>query len=174
MEIKARSTYDYKTVKDMVRFSIFKRRSPLASLISYTVLMVACMIIVFILNREERSSYILLCTCGIIGLIGIYFMYFIMPKQRYNALKEMKDTVNKFVFEDEFINVVSDNPKYSGTAKLRYDLLSKVYETNTYYFMFQDKLQLFIVEKATIEGDSGLITNKFKESLGKKYIRCKY
>ncbi len=174
MEIKANSIFNYETIKAMVRFSVFRRRAPLASLISYTAVMVICVLIIFFLNPEYSSRLLIIYACAAIGLIGIYFMYFILPIQRYNALKEMKETVNSFVFMDDVILATSDNPNFSGTSRLKYSLFYKVYETNSFYFMFQDKLQLFIVDKATIEGDSLLITNKFKESLGKKYIRCKY
>ena len=176
MEIKAQSVYDYETVKAMVRFSFYKRRSPRKTYIAYTAVMAVCVVILVALNLfvEYNSNFPFYLFVAAAGLLLINFSHFLMPKIRYNALKEMKDTVNNFVFTDECIFATSNNLNYSGNAQLNYGLFYKVYETDRYFFMFQDKLQLYIVDKNTIQGDANVISSKFQQCLKKKYIRCKY
>ena len=176
MNIKGSSIYDSDTVRDMIRFSVFKKRNPERMLIAYTVLIVSCLIIINLLSVFIRynDNAALLNIVGVIGLTTMYYMYFILPKVRYKSLKEMKDTVNEFEFLDDKITVRSNNPKYAGEAALDYGLLFKVYETDKYFYLFQDKLQLYIVNKSTLSDNPGGITDKFINGIGKKYIRCNY
>ncbi len=87
----------------------------------------------------------------------------------------MKGVENEYVFTDEKIFVTSNGAEYSGQAEIEYTLLVKAYETSEYFFLYQTKNQVFIVNKATIQnGTAGDIRNKLSSFLNKKYIICKY
>jgi hypothetical protein len=64
--------------------------------------------------------------------------------------------------------------KYNGEAELKYEHLYKVIDDSQYFFIFQTKVQVFLVQKDTInQEECGLLQEKFKEQFGKKYIVCK-
>jgi FlaA1/EpsC-like NDP-sugar epimerase len=49
------------------------------------------------------------------------------------------------------------------------------FETDKFFFIYINKRQMFVVDKATIEGGTAKeISSKLASVLGKKYIRCKY
>ena len=73
------------------------------------------------------------------------------------------------------MTVVSKSAEFNGEAKVEYSLFVKGYETSKYFFLYQTNNQVYIVNKAFIEGGScEEISDKLRSTLGKKYIVCKY
>ena len=98
------------------------------------------------------------------------YLYFILPKIRYKALVKMKGTENEYTFCEDVIKIVTTNNDYNGTAEINYSLLVKVCETSKYFFLFQTKNQVLVVDKSTIEnGTADDVKNKLIS-----YVRDKY
>ena len=87
----------------------------------------------------------------------------------------MKDTENEYVFGEDFFLVSSANQVFQSQGRVDYSLLACAYETSEYFFLYQTKNQVFVVDKSTVEGGTALdIRNKISATLEKKYILCKY
>ena len=113
--------------------------------------------------------------------IGVFFislwyvLYFTLPRIRYNALANFKEAENAYVFCDDFLKVSTAGREYSGEAKIEYSFLVKAYETSKYFFLYQTKDQIYIVDKSTIEGGTAEdIRSKLSAVLKDKYFICKY
>ena len=90
-------------------------------------------------------------------------------------MAKLKEAENEYTFTDDCVQVVTKSSHFSGEAKIEYSLFVKVYETSKYLFLYQTNNQVYIVNKAFIEGGScEEIADRLKLVLGKKYIACKY
>ena len=112
---------------------------------------------------------------GILVLFIDMFIYFAMPKIQYNSMSKMKNVGNDYVFYDDEITVSSVSEHLSAKDVLKYSIMVKAYETEKYFFFYISKRQVFVVDKATLEGGTAEdLRVKLLSVLGKKYIRCKY
>ena len=177
MEIRAKSTYDYDTVRALTHLTMFKKADPKKRMIFWTVtyaVLLAIIVWEIALFGLDRQLLIMLLVWVAISLLAGFF-YFLLPKLHYKALAKMQKTENTFVFDDEGIAVSSIGAAYSGEARLQYALISKAYETSKYFFIFQTMNQVFIVDKSTIlNGTAKEIRDKLTSFLGKKYRICNY
>ena len=102
-------------------------------------------------------------------------MYFLLPKIRYNSLAKMKDIINEYTFCDEVLIITTKGAEYNGESEIKYSLIVKVYETTKYLFIFQNKSQVYVVDKSTIiVGTVDEIRVKIKDAISGKYIVCNY
>ena len=103
------------------------------------------------------------------------FLYFIMPKIQFNALRQMKNIENQYIFSDDIITVTSKNENYTGETQLNYSIICKVIENSKYVYIFHNKNQVFMVDKSSIEnGTMEDIKAKILPFVKDKYIICKY
>lgn len=111
----------------------------------------------------------------ILGLLLIYFWYFIIPKIQYKSLAKMQNIENDYIFYDNVLKTFTKSQEYNGEAEIEYSLFVKVYETTKYLFLYQTHNQVFIVDKNTIEGGTvEEVRNRLSAFLKDKYILCKY
>ena len=90
-------------------------------------------------------------------------------------MNKMKDVENQYIFCDNVLKTFTKSKEYNGEAEIEYSLFVKVYETSKYFFMFQTKNQVLLVDKNTIEGGTVEdIRNKLTTYVKDKYIICKY
>ena len=102
-------------------------------------------------------------------------MYFLMPRIQYNSMSKMKDIGNSYTFHDEYFTAATDSEDYKGDSIITYTVLEKVMETGKHFFIFQNKREVFLVDKSTLEGGTAEeIRGRLQPVLGKKYIICKY
>ena len=98
-----------------------------------------------------------------------------MPKIQYNATAKLSDIHNSYIFKDDEFHIFSSKEGYSGAGSLKYNMIFRVMETKEFLFIFQNKSQVYVVDKSTIEGGSWIdVRNKIEPLLGKKYIICRY
>ena len=107
-------------------------------------------------------------------LLLVYYLYFLFPKQLYKAQGKLKDAENTYTFGENSVHIVSQAEQYTGEAQVEYGLFVKVYETSEYFFVYQTKSQVFLVDKSTIQGGTAEeIRNRLSGAV-KKYVICKY
>ncbi|MBE6734493.1 MAG: YcxB family protein [Ruminococcaceae bacterium] len=176
MEIRAKSKFNYDAIKALIYLSIYKKANPKKKfivqtiIIAFLILVIAFEMIIF----SDTDLILLLCLMVFLFLMQ-FFMYFILPRIRYNAMLKMKGIENEFVFMDDGVRISSKSEDYNGEGEIKYSMLFKVYETSDYFFLFQNKNQAFVVDKSTIEsGYAGDIRNKLVSVLQNKYIVCRY
>ncbi len=152
MEIKASSKYDWETVKKFNRFHIFNRARFFNVLI---VLMELYMIFIFVFSAISQTFTTGLLPSFCLFLLWnalIIFVYFGLPKIRYNKNRVVKNSENHFVFTENDVTETSDNGMHNGTSVVKYDAMWRVYETKGYIYLYINSNQSYIVDKSTVEG----------------------
>ena len=176
MEIKAKCKFDYETCKAISRVDAYRKSNPKKIVISRTVFCIALTMLNFAVasSGDIDIGYTIAIAAALVLLIDM-FMYFVMPGIQYNSMSKMKNIGNDYVFYDEEFTVASESEEFSGHNVTKYTILVKVYETEKHFFIYISKRQLFVVDKATLEGGTAEdLSKKLSSVLGKKYIRCKY
>lgn len=176
MEIKAKCKYDYETCKAVSYIAGYKKSNPkkvvAARAIVYILLAVLNFAVIHFSGMQIGYGLILI---GVVLLLLDLFMYFVMPRIQYNSMSKMKDVGNDYVFYDEEFTATTVSEHFSGQDVMKYSLIEKTFETGKYFFIYVNKRQIFVVDKATVEGGAAEdIREKLSSVLGKKYIRCKY
>ena len=178
MEIKASAKYDLDACKALTRLSMFKKADPKKRMIFWSVVYAVIMlvlvleIVAFDLPAEEYLVFFVVMAAVL--LLECY-MFFVFPRITYNAMGNMKDVENTYVFYDDCFKHSSNSEVYSGEAEFRYEVLVRVYETGRYFFLYQTKRQVIVVDKQTMEEGAALqLRQKLSAVFGKKYIICKY
>ncbi len=176
MEIRAKCKFDFDSIKALTHLSLFKKANPKKRFITWSIVSAALAIVIVLemLIFSDTDLVELLCVDIVLVLLECY-LYFLLPKIRYKALAKMKNTQNEYVFLDNVLKTVTKSQEYNGEAEIEYSLFVKVYETTNYFFLYQTNNQVFIVEKATVEGGTVEdIRNKLSVYVKDKYIVCKY
>ena len=177
MKIKAKSIFDYKTIKAFIRTSLFRKTDPLKKLLIYCFTFILLAVILWVemsLLGPSVSQYILLGVCVAALLLELY-LYFGIPRLRYNALANLKGCTNEFLFTDDYMQIKSSDSGFSGESRIKYTVLTKAVETSKYMYIFQDKNHAYIVDKSTFsDGTPQQLQEKLQSILGKKYQIYKY
>jgi len=177
MKIKAKSKFNYKTIKAFTRTELFRKSNPLKKMATYcliSVLLVAVLLLEMFLLGPDVVPVVLLIVSILMLLLELY-MYFVFPRIRYNALGQMKGAVHEFVFQDDSFQVSTSDNGYKGESHIDYDVLFKVIETSNYLYIFQNKTQALIVDKSTISGGTYLeLRQVLQPILGERYVIYKY
>lgn len=175
MEIKAIGTLSYDGVKYLIHTNIFKKLNPkfgmtllsvpcLLACLYYSFCYIKFSLLYFPLAENLFLLFYLLC-----------LVYFFLPVVKYKKLSKFKDTVNEYTFYDDKICICSQNDLYKSTVEMKYELIEKTIETKKYLFIFKDKSQAYIVDKATItNGAVDDLRRKLIPLLGKKYAVYNY
>ena len=177
MEIKAKCKLDFDSIRALTHLSMFKKANPKKRLTVWSVAFAILLVIIIleIIVFGVDSVLFVLLGVEIIGLMLMYFWYFILPKIQYKALAKMKNAENEYAFCDDVLKAITKSEEYNGEAKIEYSLFVKIYETSKYFFLYQTNNQVFIVDKNTIEGGTiEEIRNKLSLYVKDKYIICKY
>ncbi|MBQ2062850.1 MAG: YcxB family protein [Oscillospiraceae bacterium] len=179
MRISASSTYDRETVRDMTRFMLFRNRKqePRKRMIMWTVLFCALMgtlIAEMVLWGFSAFTLVLVLLCAGILLLE-WFFYLRLPEIQYKNAGKVADAKNEFVFTETGLEASSTASEYSGSSEMEYDTLYKIYETEAYLFLYLNKRQCFVVDKATIQGGTAEeLRGALIEAVGNRYVRCEY
>ena len=177
MEIKAKCKFDTDSIRALTHLSIFKKANPKKTVIARFVL---CFVLLLFVIAERNiykfdSTPIILTVALMLMMLIDGFVYFILPKIQYRSLAKLKEAENEYVFFDDYIKVFSNSQEYKGEAKIEYSLFVKVFETSKYFFLYETKTQVFIVDKNTItDGSAEQIREKLSPILKSKYVICKY
>ena len=177
MEINAKCKFDYASVIALSRASTYRRFNPKITtiiMIVFSIIDLSFEVMAWSYDGIEAVSVpTLIISLTILG-VAIY-MYWLFPKMQYNGLGKMKNIENRYVFEDEVLKVSSISEGYNGMGELMYSLISKVVETSSYLFVYQDKKHAFIIDKSTIlNGTIDEIRAKLIQFVNKKYITYRY
>ena len=177
MEIKAKCKYDFKACKAMAHAYSYKKKKPLKTVLIHIALAFALAFLNFIvikLTGADTVNMVAFVLCLLIVVLEL-LMYFLMPQLQYNSMSKMKDMSNDYIFRDNDFVATAESEEYKGDSVIKYTLLEKVMETGEYFLLFENKRQVFLVDKTTVEGGTAEeIRQKLQSVLGKKYIICKY
>ena len=174
MEITAKCVYDLKSVQAMQRLQMFKKADPKKAMILWSSLYGVFVLLLLSMAISGYEKVIMLLALLVAVWLEACYFYFLFPKQRYKAQGKLKDAENTYTFGENSVHIVSQAEQYTGEAQVEYGLFIKVYETSEYFFVFQTKSQVFLVDKSTIQGGTAEdIRNRLSGAV-KKYVICKY
>lgn len=176
MEIKAFSVIDLKTSKAIVRLGQFKKEDPKKCILIYTIVLLLYVISLFIDYFLIKSPFSWLdvgvLLCGIFYEIRIVYW---RPKNYYESHGKFVDMRDTFVFRKDEVIISSCIGDFESLTTMKYTMLYKVMETSDYFFLFENKLLLYIVDKSNIEGGTAKDIRKLLYAvLGRQYFDCKY
>ncbi len=177
MQIKAKCKYDYATCKAISHTVAYKKQNPkktfIIRLILYIILEAANLFLIY--NYGGDLLQFALSVLLVVAFGFEIMVYFLLPGLQYKSLSKMKDLENEYLFRDEDFTAETASEEYNGDSVIKYSFLEKVMETNKYLFLFQNKRQVFAVDKFTLEGGTAEeLREKLSLVLDKKYIVCKY
>lgn len=154
MEIRGKSTYDWQSVKKFQNFSFFKRRKWLFVLWTFAfVLSIFGFIVEIITDNFDSDSATRLILLVFVAL-WLAFMVGIYPKIRYNKNKLIHNMENEFVFTEDGFTMCQHGDGTDSSSDMKYSVVFKVFEANEFFYIYLTKNQVYMVEKATIEGGS--------------------
>lgn len=170
MEIHAKCCFDFESVKALTHLSMYRKVNPHKCFMLIVIFFGLSLLMALFLIHSRVLS-IVSCAIFILGC----FLHFVYPRIQFRALNKLQYMENEYTFFDDHISVSSKGEEYNGTAELKYSLIPKVVESSRYFFIYQSKNAVFIVDKATITGGSVEdIRDKLIGFVGKKYMICNY
>lgn len=176
MTINADCTYDLNSIEAFHRMNMFGKVNPIKRMKLFGIIdliLAFLLIIELIAFGNNIFLWILLCVL-FVSTVVYCFMFFVFPKMQYKSAMKFANIHNKFVFSDDEFFVSSDTQEYSGNSRIKYSMLYKAVETNAYYFLFQNKISAFIVDKSNINENERTVLSQLLRNSVSKYIRCKY
>lgn len=174
MEIHAKGKLDFECVKMVTHLSLYKKLAPKKGFLLWMFL-VGILFAAAILDAFFLDGDYALLGFSVVVLIWQCYLYFGLPKSRYKAMAHLQDTVNSYTFGEDAVCVETTGKVYSGASRMEYSMLVKAYESSRYFFLFQNHLQVLVVDKTTITGGTAEdIRMWLLAVLGTKYNLCRY
>lgn len=176
MEIKASSKYDWETVKKFNKFHNFAKNKALN--ISMIILDILCAFGFLLMWACQLLSIELIMIYVILLFVNLMIVFtgFILPKIQYKQNALLHGVVNELSFEENKFSVEQHGENASGTAKINYDAVWRVYETKDFIYIYVNSRQAHIVDKSTITGGTAIdlhILLVQKIGADKYKIKCK-
>ena len=180
MNIKASTKLDEKTFQALYKLNMVGTSKPKNRFIFWGVVLavfIAVVVVEIILSGGGSGIMWTLLVILILLPLLYYYMYKVAPKKRYKKLGAFQDSVNTFHFTDDAVLVTSNNARggHLGEATIYYSMLRRVRESDDYFFVYQDRFNVYLVDKSTIPEH---LIDDVREALvvsGKShYKRCKY
>lgn len=177
MEIKAKCRFDKESAKAVAYVSAYKKSNPkkmaFGRIALFAVLLLVIIAELIIFGFRPMLATLIAVNLFIIGLD--LFMYFNLPKTQYKSFGEMKEAENDYSFGYNAVKIQTKGKNLTAEAEIEYTMLTKVYETSRYFFLFLPGNRVYFVDKATMKGnDAFAIRNKLQSVLKKKYLLCNY
>ena len=177
MQIQAGCTLNYESIKALTHVSFYKRKEPRKTFIvrcTYSVVLTLAIFVMILVYGMDMTLLLLLFCAAVIT--GFYcFCYWQLPKMQYKALQGMRGLEIEYTFFDESMRVANKSDQMRGESEIRYVAISKVMETSCYLFIYQNKNQVYVVDKTSMaEGATAEVRKALTPYVKEKYILCKY
>lgn len=177
MEIRAKSKFDLESIRALCHLQFYGKANPKVRMrirMCCYIALLSLIVVELVIFGFERRTLILLGVWLMMILLEC-FAFFISPKIQFRALAKLQYAENQYTFCDDVLKVVTVSEYIQGKEELQYSLFVKVYETSDFFFLFQTRNQVLIVDKSTIEnGTEEDLRNKLTASVQGKYIVCHY
>lgn len=106
----------------------------------------------------------------VVMLLLMTFLLTYVPKKYYKTAKKFLETPSRYKFTEEFLYVESHSEEASGSTKIKYEALHKIYELEDMIYIFINNSQAYILEKKIFNEESfQWLRNILIDKLGKKY-----
>lgn len=176
MEIRGKSTYDWRSIKKFNNFIFFKRRKWLSILWIFAYVLSAIGFVFEIVTDNFDGDSIERLILLVLVALWAVFLWFVKPKIRYNKNKLIHNMENEFVFTEDGFTMCQHGDGIDSSGNMEYSAVFKVFEAKEFFYIYLTKNQVYMIEKATLEGGSAydlrelLIKNV---GMSKYKLKCK-
>ena len=177
MEIRAKCKFSKDSATALAHFSSYGRKSPIKTLavmitIEAIIFAVAiCEVFVFGFNKNFAMIFV----AELLLIVFECLRYFYTPVISHKSAKSLEGGENEYVFYENDVKITSVAKTLNSESRIEYAHFTRAAETSRYFFLFISGSQAFVVDKQTVGTEEAcLIRNKLTESLGKKYVICRY
>lgn len=166
--VKNETEYTYDRYLKLNKFNMYSRQK-----VTFIILIVSIVVIllcgIFMLLVGDYSDAALYLTLSVIFTIFCVFLPSIQTKKIFKSDSILKENIkNTFEFYADRIQV--SNKKSNST--LEYKDLYKVYEVKDAFYIYLNRVQVFIVSKDCFEiGDTEKLRTLLMEKFDKNYIK---
>lgn len=133
-------------------------------------LLLILMTVLFVLDPADLFNLIgIVVSLALIVLLALILTT--MPRKYYKSVLPYLDGPTSFIFRDDGFEVESTSTRWHGHTDSTYDQLSKVYETDGFFYLYISKNQAHIVGKADMSpGTPAELSRLFAEKMGGRFI----
>ncbi len=164
--VKNETEYTYDKYLELNRFNTFKvKKTAMVILIVSISIIFLCGVLMIILG--EYSDAVIYIALAIAFTVFFIFLPTLQTRKIFKSDKMLQQKIkNNFEFYNDRIE--ASNTK--GNSKLKYEDLYRVYETDKAFYMYLNRIQVFMLSKDSfIIGDAEKLANLLQEKLGKNY-----
>ncbi len=174
MDIHIKNVTNYESIKDFVRFSMFKGKSYKANIKFYLVIMPLFNLLTLLLTLFNHDYYPLFIIL-FVSTSTLALMYLLMPKYIYKNSPIARDTEDEYIFKEKGVTVIQKSKVASSDSYMDYSALYKIYETDKYMYFYLSANSSLILKKSNItEQELNIIRDRILSQVSpKKYIKCK-
>lgn len=177
MNITASNTIDLKTITAVHHLSLFKKHNPkkcFALAAAGFLLLLGIIVTECIMFKPDRDFYFF--TAILILIAAVYaVLMFLTPRLQYRRYQKLGETKNEYSFGEEEFKVTSVNGQgMTGESVLQYSIVFKVMETDSFFFIYINKLHVYAVDKSTVANGTAHDLHKLLSSKIANYVVCNY
>lgn len=175
--VEVKNTVTYDIYKEYFLFSIFRGKSYMRKIYIFYVILfigVSASLYTGILFGFDFISIVLLIILLVTGILISYLVAF-APKIYYKTAKKVIEHPTIYRFASESLDVELKAELTNGKSLITYDSFYKIYETDSYLYLYISISQAHIVPKKDIPINvMEKLRTIFKSKLGKNYYNyCK-
>jgi hypothetical protein len=94
---------------------------------------------------------------------------FIYPRIYYKSIKKFVEGTTKYSFTEDYMFAESTSDSSTGTSKMKYDALYRVYELQDFFYIFISSSQAFLITKRSCSAEDAIGLRKLLQAKVKKY-----
>lgn len=176
MEISASALFNLKAAKALSNVKLYGKGNPAIQntirVIVILVLGVLSKILPF-LNKDDSGIGDYLLGACLALLLVIPILHISLPIRIYRNMPKDNEAKNIFRFFEKDFLLASTGGHMQGESRIDYEMLQKVRETKTHFFLFPTKNSAYIVDKSTMSEDAiPELRRVLREATGRKYSLC--
>jgi hypothetical protein len=156
---------------------MFRKGDPKKRMVGFFILAAAVFLMVvgemFLIGPDSMLVTLLVVMTALCLLMC--YNYYWLPKLQYNKMAHLRGAVNTYTFREEDILIATRGEGFNGESTVAYNFIVKAMETRDYFFLYQTKATVYLVDKSTVSSSKAVqLRKKLQASIGGKYILCDY
>jgi hypothetical protein len=180
MAVEVVTDNNYQKYKDFIRFSLFRGKYYRFGFPSFIALVIlALAIFVLTVLTIEMDTFLTVLFIFLFTVILLFaYLYFVLPVTGYKKARSWAKGIRLiYRFGEDDFTLKTDNTENSDfvdDAKLKYNIIFRIYETDKAFYLYLSKAQAFIISKSDIIAGSvdDLRELLVKNTPPKTYIKC--
>lgn len=176
MEIKATSKYDWETIKEFYKFSMWGRQKALNVFVVVCCVFIGAVLLLQIVTDTFTVESIPSLAMFILLIVLLAFIYFAIPRIQYKKNKILHGIENTITFKENCFEMNQNGDNAASVGTINYNAIHKIYETKKYIYIYITPQQAHLINKDTVEGATATELRAFlfkAVGMSKYKLRCK-